>query len=354
MRRLRSKLALFVLAELLAGPLWATAAQDAGTGPDDYRPPELVTRFYEVGHLIMRPPDCGQFAYLMTVQDWLYGYGSGIFAPETEVSGVQRLKEIIERIVRPEAQWESAGGTSTLEFHERFGLLIVKTTPAGHRQIGELLAGLAERQTVTLVVTVQAVELDEKFAADLLLGGDLIARTDKQKKALLSGIKRQFARTSLTGANGQMLSTHSGAAQSYLADLTPLVDEATVGFDPVVSVMPTGLSGRFKVTLLPEKAKATLDYAFCYGRGRGTKTSEVTSVSGEVSSKTNIELPVFVADQRAGTVTVPLDCPTVLLGGAVPLDLLTGKDEDAKTSVQLDYVVTVRLIEGARNAKEKP
>jgi len=322
--------------------------------------PEMITRMYDVRPLLEGHPDYG-FAFLMRTEDEdpciladSGGGGAGaLFAPVTpsqELTPAQHLKELIERLVNCEVGWQSAGGSGTLDIYMPWGEMIVKTTVAGHKQVAATLEAMAARNALTVVTTVQAVELDPQLADDLLARGSFAARTEDQKKALRAGIKRVFARTSLSGADGQTLSSNSGEPQTYIKDITPIVAESAIAHDPVIACVPNGLSARVRGRLLAD-GKAELNYSLCYARLTALRSSEFQGATEDALAKSPVELPATLSDQRAGTVRLDLGVPTVLPGGAVPLSLMTGKDADAGTTVQLDYIVTVRLLDAASERK---
>jgi hypothetical protein len=262
--------------------------------------------------------------------------------------GTERLRSLIERTIHSEEPWESAGGRATLDFYERSGTLLVSQTPKGHAAVAALLARLNTERNRVLVITVKAVELDPTYRDALLDQGPLSARTDAEKKALAAAVKQVYARTSVSGADGQGLFCNAGALQSYMLDLQPIVAENALSFEPTIATIPNGLAVRLQPHLAAEGNAVNLDFVFCYARLKEMRQSEVQGTTGgdrPGTAKAPFDLPTCDADQRAGTITIPLNCPTVIGGSTVSKRLVTGKDEDAGTKIELDYIVTVRMMQ---------
>ena len=330
------------VALLLAGSL---AGEDKLPVAEEVDYPILVLKEYDVAALLAEVPQ-HSFAHLMDVGERRWEMGGGAVSlfsdEEEEPAAADRLRGLIERSVRAEEPWESMGGRATLDFYEQAGKLMVSATEAGHQQIRTLLARLTAEVTTTFVVTIQAVELDATFADGLYDRGEFVARTDGQKTALKAAVKKTFVRTTLSGLNRQRVDNNSGRASRLVSDAEPVVAESVAAWDPTITAIPGGLAVAVKPTGLPDGERVLLDYGICYARLREMRRVVVESaVPNTPPAKVAIHLPVFDCDQRAGTVALPLGCPTVVTGGTVPASLV----EDGRAgSVQLDYIVTVRRL----------
>lgn len=359
---MRSKLLVLIgglaAAALVVGSL--TGQQQAAPQDDAAALENLPVKEYDVAPLLMPIPDWRGFAALMdmlSVERYGGGGGAGgsggggLFTDTTvsdpENSGTQRLRALIERLVRSEEPWESEGGRATLDFYERSGIMLISQTPKGHAAVADLLARLIAERTKTLVVTVRAVELDAAYRDSLLDQGPLVARTPEEKKALAAAVKQVYCRSMVSGANGQGLCNNVGEIQSYVNDLEPIVAESAISYDPMIETIPNGLAVRLRPQVAAVGDAVRLDYIFCYARLTEMRQSEIQGTSGGAEpgmAKAKFDLPTCDADQRAGTITLPLNCPTVIGGGTVPKRLVTGKDDDTGAA-EVDYIVTVRLMQ---------
>ena len=370
-----------LLATLLALLLSAAAAlaQDvAATTDQEPKPPEMILKTYYVSDIIHVIPDFGETVPRTNLQDMLSctGYGGGggsgaLFAPvttvETTISGTERLKELIERVVRPEAAWESAGGTSTLEFYDRVGLMAVNTTAQAHAQIEKLLADL-RAQTVALQVDVQAVELDPAFAADTFAKGRTQFWTPEDQQALRKAVTRTLGLASLSLFNGQRVWRSTGTHIAYVSDVTPIVvapespappapgatppaesvktDTAPqqappqpcpgTAYDPVISWLVDGLIVDVKPTLSADRATVTMDYRLECSRVLNAQHLDADNAKPIVGPG----LPRVLGDASMGTALLPVNCPTLLSSGSAQ----TASEPDKKDpAFQVHYIVTVRL-----------
>lgn len=338
------------------GLLVGAGDDPAAAAPGDDEGPVLTTRRYDVGHLLVTPGDY-RFAFLMDMLEpscCSYGGNLSLFGDSScdscescgggESKAVEALRDLIERTVRAEEPWESMGGRATLDFYEKYGMMMASTTEKGHQELSRVLDGLAAERAVTVMTTIEAVELDEKFVVDLYARGRFVARTDAEKQALSAAVKRTFVRTSLSGSSGQALSSNSGTPTSFIRDQEPVISDAVGTFDPEVSTMPNGLAVLVRPTLISNSGRLMLDYALCYARERAMRQMEHHVHMVGKQTRTTIDLPTFDCDQRAGTVALSLGCPTIIGGGTVPASLLSGEAED-KGTVELYYIATVRIIE---------
>lgn len=344
---MRSKIVLLI-ALVTAALAARSLCGQADVEPQAVPKPELSYRQYDISTLLQPAPDL-RFPEFMDMGEPSYGPPGSAFQYDPlggyAENGVERLRTMIERTVRSEEPWESMGGRASLDFYERSRTLIISQTPLGHALVSELLRKFLAERSRTVFITVQAVELDAAFRDELFDQGNLIARTDQEKARLRAAIKRTYARMTLSGSQGQSLCGNSGRIQSYMADLEPIVCECHVGWKMETQHIPNGLAVNVRPTVTPTGDAVRLDYLFCYARLKDMR--RVAARMGEGLAilppmGATLDLPTCDADQRAGTVVLPLRSPAVIGGGTVPMRLVTGQADDTGV-VELDYIVTVRM-----------
>lgn len=263
------------------------------------------------------------------------------YADETSRKARQ-LKDLIERLVHPKEPWEEVGGRSVIEFVTSCGLMFVYTTEDGHKQIDLLVKHILPAEKRNLAIDLEAVELDRSALGEASPAG-FVARTDKQKEALKKATKKVLRATSVAGADGQVLSSENGVTGTYVSDVEPVIAENTVSWDPTVSTLSEGMLAQIQAVLNSEATEATLDYRLVLMRSVGAHEREIHSATTEQVASAGIELPTTSSDLRAGTLVLPLGCPTIVAGGTVPDALLSGNAEDEATT-EVYYVATVRLL----------
>lgn len=277
--------------------------------------------------------------------------GGGLFAAEYTDPNYQRdesqkaeeLKSLIQRLVRPKEAWEESGGRSVIDFVTTRGLMFVYTTPDGHQQIKAIVESILPGQKKSLAIDIQIVELDKAALGDVPPAG-FVAASAEQKAALKKAVKTVHQTTSLTGADGQVLSNEKGTAKSYVSDTEPVVTEQTVSSDPSIDILTDGFSVQIQAILSSDAKRATLDFRLLQTRAIATRAAKVQAATSYQTTESTFELPTVVSDSQAGTVSLPLGSPMVVAGGTVPAGLLTGNAED-KGTTEVYYIATVRLVD---------
>lgn len=123
----------------------------------------------------------------------------------------------------------------------------------------------------------------------------------------------------LTFTNGQTSNIYVATQQSFIADLTPVVADSAVGFDPEPGVVTEGVVMLVDGTVTADRRYVVLNIDTTVGTVDGIRAIPVTAVAGgqlvnsdEVGS--NVEAPTITVTRVQTTVTVP-DQGTILLGG---------------------------------------
>ena len=262
-------------------------------------------------------------------------------------SAAERLRDLVTRFVRADgrldAAWEEVGGRSSLDIIEERGLMLVRTTESMQTKVQALLATQLAPRPDTVAVQVVAVGFKDDFARRLILGG---AAGETDAKAILDAVAEVHDATTLSGKSGQRLSHNALEAVAVVADLEPVVAENSNGWDPAMSWFNSGLSVSAQATLEADGKSAVVDYRLRYGRTLDVSTVTLESAAAAQKAVVPVEKPRVVYDDRAGTVTVPLDEPVIVAGGMVPASLVA-EDKDTPGKIPLYYLVTVRRLKGA-------
>lgn len=260
-----------------------------------------------------------------------------------ESEKAEELKALIERLVHPKENWEEMGGRSVIEFVTSRGLMFVYTTPDGHEQIDAIVKAVLPGEKRSLAIDIQAVELDKAALGDVPPVG-FVAASAEQRAALKKAVKAVHQSASVTGADGQVLSTEKGTAASYIAGSEPVVAEQTVGSMPQIDTLTDGLSAQVQAVLSSDGKRATFDFRLIHARMIAAREVKVQAATTNQKAETTIELPTIISDSQAGTVNVPLGSPMIVAGGTVPMRLLTGNTDDTGTT-EVYYIATVRMVE---------
>lgn len=123
----------------------------------------------------------------------------------------------------------------------------------------------------------------------------------------------------LTFTNGQTANIFVVTQQAFVSDLTPVVGDSAVGFDPEVSVLSEGVTMLVEGVISSDRRYVTLNIDAGVARLDGFSQSSVSAVAGgqlvnSADTQSFIQLPQITVTRVRTTATVP-DEGTVLLGG---------------------------------------
>ncbi len=124
----------------------------------------------------------------------------------------------------------------------------------------------------------------------------------------------------LTLTNGQISNIFIARQASFVSDLTPIVGESAVGFDPVPGVLTTGVVLQVEPVISADRRFVTINVDTSVSQADpNLRTIGVSAVAGgaivgSAATGSFIELPTINTTRVQTTVTVP-DEGTVLLGG---------------------------------------
>ncbi|MGE3109241.1 MAG: type II secretion system protein GspD [Phycisphaerales bacterium] len=141
----------------------------------------------------------------------------------------------------------------------------------------------------------------------------LITATQADKRTV------QLTAPRLTFTNGQIANIFIVTQQAFVSDLTPVVGDSAVGFDPTVAVASEGVTMLMEGVISSDRRYVTLNVDAGVGRIDGFAQQPVTAVAGgqlvnSADTQSFIQLPTITVTRVRTSVTVP-DEGTVLLGG---------------------------------------
>lgn len=123
----------------------------------------------------------------------------------------------------------------------------------------------------------------------------------------------------LTLTNGQTANVYVTTQRTFISDLTPIVGDSAVGFDPDTGVVPEGATLLVEGVISADRRYVTVNIETGVSRIDRIRQVPVTAVAGgelvnSATAASFIELPESTVTNVQTTVTVP-DEGTVLLGG---------------------------------------
>ncbi len=123
----------------------------------------------------------------------------------------------------------------------------------------------------------------------------------------------------LTFTNGQIANIYVVTQVSFISDLTPVVSESAVGFDPQLAAVSEGVVMLVEGTVSADRRYVTMNLDAAVSRIDGFTNSPVTAVAGgqlvnSADTQSFVQQPTVTVTRVQTTVTVP-DQGTILLGG---------------------------------------
>ena len=295
------------------------------------------------------------------------------------------IKRTVSATANPQvAAWSDEGGPAAIDFLN--GLLIVTQTRKGHERLGDLLEQLRRERAIMVSIEARFVTVTDEFLQDITLdasitinkydtdqwtltqplmmssaegaaallpksstgftafeafalpafaavvapGGISIAGTfldDIQVAFLLRAIQADVRSTQLqapriTMYNGQRSYITATSVRTYFSDATPVVAEASVGWDITVGAVPVGMTLDVRATVSADRRYVQMDLRpqMASTPAGDFRKMPVTAIApGAPVATTYIELPVVAVQDFKTTVSVP-DGGTLLLGGTKELN----------------------------------
>jgi type II secretory pathway component GspD/PulD (secretin) len=123
----------------------------------------------------------------------------------------------------------------------------------------------------------------------------------------------------LTFTNGQTSNIYVATQIAFVSDLTPVVSESAVGFDPTLATVNEGVRLLVEGTISADRRYVTLNVDASVAKIEGFQNTAVTAIAGgqlvnSATTQSFIQRPTTTVTRVQTTVTVP-DQGTILLGG---------------------------------------
>ena len=123
----------------------------------------------------------------------------------------------------------------------------------------------------------------------------------------------------LTFTNGQTSNIYVATQVAFVSDLTPIVGDSSVGFDPTLANVAEGVVLTLEGTVSADRRYVTLNVDAAVSRIDGFSNTAVTAIAGgqlvnSAATQSFIQAPTVTVTRVQTTVTVP-DQGTILLGG---------------------------------------
>jgi hypothetical protein len=318
--------------------------------PADNKPPEVITRFYDVRALAAPTPDftfdnsphAGGFVVPAIRNDLdsrgRYGEGSSggiLFSGESRVlkpgEEMEILLKTITDIVAPET-WRDNGGTLG-SLRESHGILIVMQTIENQKSIAELLHELSERRHRAVRTTADWLLLKPADLSKLQQAG-----ADKDHPGLFALDPAAFEKLAaenvhfhadLLGDEGQIVHYVSGRERSQTVNETAVVGTDVSAYQPIVANLGAGIALQVNPAIERETRRAVVSVFSTYTQMRPpgetipVRTAATTrSASGQTvlaneASASYREVDGIVQELRC-TVGLPLGVPVIV--GAMTLE----------------------------------
>jgi Flp pilus assembly secretin CpaC/tetratricopeptide (TPR) repeat protein len=129
----------------------------------------------------------------------------------------------------------------------------------------------------------------------------------------------QLTAPRLTFTNGQTSNIIVATQVAFVSDLTPVVGESSVGFDPTTNTVPEGVTLLIDGTISADRRYVTMNVRASVSKIDSIVNVPVSALAagqvvGSASAQSFIQVPTTTLTQVSTTVTVP-DQGTILLGG---------------------------------------
>jgi hypothetical protein len=321
----------------------ARAAQPARPAPLE-REAGTVVRVYPIADIVAVPTRSASDA---VPGGHLFGGGGGggggaIYNPGAAGAGVdpnsaaasERASRIanfaskLQSIVAVDSWTDNGGLEGVIQVMD--DSLLIRQTPANHKQIAELLASLRSA-AVPIRIDVRWLSVPARVmdAVSEVQGSVRVLKKIDDEPLLNENPTAVVDRIELSAYSGDPLLATSGTRIPYVSDLEPVVGSGAVGFDPTISMIDAGASLRGSAYVLPGD-EVRLDLV----AGHVTLTEMATFSAGQDVAV--IQTPRVADRTMAIRMTAPLGKPVVV--GAVSASTGTTQPSDGK---MIYLVITV-------------
>jgi type II secretory pathway component GspD/PulD (secretin) len=123
----------------------------------------------------------------------------------------------------------------------------------------------------------------------------------------------------LTFTNGQISNIYVATQIAFVSDLTPVVSESAVGFDPTLATVNEGVRLLIEGTISADRRYVTMNVDASVSKIEGFQNTAISALAGgglinSAATQSFIQRPTTTVTRVQTTVTVP-DQGTILLGG---------------------------------------
>jgi type II secretory pathway component GspD/PulD (secretin) len=158
----------------------------------------------------------------------------------------------------------------------------------------------------------------------------------------------------LTFTNGQTSNIYVATQIAFVSDLTPVVSESAVGFDPQVDAVTEGVRMLVQGTVSADRRYVTLNIDAAVSKIEGFQNTPVSAVAGgqlvnSAATQSFLQRPTVTVTRVQTTVTVP-DQGTILLGGQ---RLVTEQEVETGVPVLSKIPVINRFFTNRISSKEE-
>ncbi len=206
----------------------------------------------------------------------------------TRTETIGELITLVQDTVGNQADWAAYGGEIS-SVREITGNLIVRTTPANHKQIQTLFDQMAQGREKMVSVDARYYLIKSKVLDDLIKKneGEFIIPADKLEGFLkaaadpATGVKRLGA-ARLAMFNGQRTHLTAANAMSFLSDVEPV--SGGEGFDPTQSVLLSGARIDVEATVTQNGKSIVMTFRGEVTTGVKLRQTDIPGSSGNSSA----------------------------------------------------------------------
>ncbi len=183
---------------------------------------------------------------------------------------------------------------------------------AGQNSLGLTEAGVSGNFAQGVLSRAPALGVGGQFLDDIQVDF-LIKATQADRRTVTLTAPR------LTFTNGQTSNIYVATQVAFVSDLTPVVSESSVGFDPTLATVNEGVRLLIEGTISADRRYVTMNVDASVAKIEGFQNTAISALAGgglvnSASTQSFIQRPTTTVTRVQTTVTVP-DQGTILLGG---------------------------------------
>ncbi len=183
---------------------------------------------------------------------------------------------------------------------------------AGQNSLGLTEAGVSGNFAQGVLSRAPAMGVGGQFLDDIQVDF-LIKATQADRRTVTLTAPR------LTFTNGQTSNIYVATQVAFVSDLTPVVSESSVGFDPTLATVNEGVRLVIEGTISADRRYVTMNVNASVAKIDGFQNTAISALAGgglvnSAATQSFIQRPTTTVTSVQTTVTVP-DQGTILLGG---------------------------------------